>query len=72
MREYTDEGLRRLYREWSEDYYAAGWMNTTPATVQQFVDWLRRAVDMRTIEDPWQDYEVEGVAAIRKALREHE
>ncbi len=36
----TDVEVIRLYEEWSEENYAAGFMSSTPTLVQHFRDWL--------------------------------
>lgn len=65
----TDEQLRRLYRDWSESFWAAGWMITDSGSVVGFTDWLLSPLGEGRV-DPWQDYEREGVEIIRAAIAE--
>jgi hypothetical protein len=65
-REYTDEELRRLYEEWSEEYYCAGWMICdSPRQAEAFVDWLLRGPEGGRA---WEDYEHETITHIRAVL----
>jgi len=36
----TDEEILSLYSQWSEEYYCAGFLDASPATVSAFRKWL--------------------------------
>ena len=68
----TDFELLRLYREFSEDTYAAGFMSHPEQNEEQFVGWLidfldeeRRHVRLGT--EIMADYERAGVPVFRRA-----
>ena len=48
-----DRRLVELYSEWSEEYYAAGFISPTPSSVESFVRWLsaRRAAAPAALKD---------------------
>lgn len=50
----TDDLLLLLYREWSEEFYAAGFMHPDRESVAEFRQWL----GTRTLT-PLEDYELE-------------
>ena len=37
--------VERLYREFSDEKYAAGWMTVSPEILEEFADWLA-AIDL--------------------------
>ena len=65
MTDYTDEALLALYREWSEEYYAASFLTCSPQHAQMFVDWLSRR-EQEPTERAW--YETEMLAMVRPLL----
>ena len=71
---WTDEELRRLYAEWSEEYYAAGWMSCqSPAEAEPFVRSLLTGTLTGEPRGEWTDYERETIRHIRTVLsREQE
>ena len=38
----SDMEILRLYRQWSEEFYAAGFLSPTEETVREFREWLRQ------------------------------
>ena len=46
--------LIMLYRQWSEDYYAASFMDPTEATVRQFMHWLEGRLQSQTELGPYE------------------
>lgn len=60
----TNEELRQLYREYSEDVWRASWMATNNDTVTAFIRWLAS----KEYPEPWEPYETDGVRQIRNAL----
>ena len=64
----SDLELVYLWRQFSEEHYCASWMLVEPGTLKQFKNWLDgqgRDGGERTLED----YEQEGLPAIRKAYQ---
>ena len=61
---HTDIELVRLYEEWSEEAYAAGFMVPDAHSVQQFRGWLhwRDKQPLRELHD----YETEMLAEYRR------
>ena len=57
MKNLTDREIVLLYREWSEECYAASFMSPEPG-LKQFVKWLKQ-------ERPFEDYELELVRQYR-------
>lgn len=55
--------LLALYSFWSEEFYAAGFMNPTPGTVGQFRRWLK---DTLETAPPQEDYEREFLEEFRR------
>jgi len=62
MAELTDREIVLLYREWSEDIWAAGFIDATPLHVANFRLWI---VDGHT---ELEDYELAMVAEYRKQV----
>ena len=52
LREYLNENgvqlsdklIDKLYRQYSEEYWAAGWMNIHVAGMNNFLNWLKEEV----------------------------
>ena len=64
----SDLELAYLWRQYSEEYYCAGWMTVEPGTLKQFKDWLDGlGIDGRELT--LEDYEREDLAAIREAYQ---
>ena len=64
----SDLELVRLWRQYSEEYYCAGWIVVQPDTLEQFKNWLEgwgNEGDGATLED----HEQEDLPAIRKAYQ---
>lgn len=59
-----DEWIIQLYREWSEETWAAGFMGPSPSVVKQFYAW----VDALPLQ-PREDYEQEMIDIFRKIDR---
>ena len=57
MKNLTDREIVLLYREWSEECYAASFMSPEPG-LKQFVKWLAQ-------EAPFEDHELELVRQYR-------
>ena len=57
MKNLTDREIVLLYRQWSEECYAASFMSPEPG-LKQFVTWLKQ-------ERPFEDYELELVRQYR-------
>ena len=55
----TDSEILRLYGQWSEDYYCAGFLNPSPETVTEFRTWLENLDERDFTEEPIQVYEQE-------------
>jgi hypothetical protein len=62
MANYTDDELIRLYSEYSEEYYAAGFMSPAPSILQSFMRWLERREE-QPHERTW--YETEFLEMLR-------
>ena len=57
----TDREIVLLYREWSEEFYAASWMAPSQGTTQHFIEWLQRQPSL-------DEGELELVEQVRAAL----
>jgi len=53
--------LVRIYRDWSEDRYCAGFIDPTPATVAEFIEALPDLLAKETVT-PRETYEIEFLA----------
>ena len=51
----TNMEIVRLYREWSEGFWAAGFMEVTPEGLTDFMKWA--AIEVR--QAPFRDYELD-------------
>jgi hypothetical protein len=69
VKQYTDSDLLRLYSQWSEEAYAAGFIDPTESSVRSFLNWLMRIPE--EIE-PVEDYEFEMLKIAREQLKEYE
>lgn len=58
LKELSDEEVLSFYRQWSEEYYAAGFIHPDEPTVKQFLHWLRQP-ENRELQPPTKDYEFE-------------
>lgn len=67
MKSYNDKELIMFYRQWSEEFYCAGFMHPDKDTVQEFYNWLQRP-DYLEEEDigPYADYELEMIKVFRE------
>jgi hypothetical protein len=63
----TDEILCTLYREWSEDHYAAGW---TRGGEREFVDYALDRFRSGLPKKELEPYEAASIAEIRRLLAE--
>ncbi len=59
MPDLTDRQIVLLYREWSEDFYAASFMSLNAEGLDRFVEWLEQ-------DEPLKDYEHELVRQYRE------
>lgn len=64
----SDLELAYLWRQYSEEYYCAGWMMVQPGTLKQFKDWLD-GLGSDGRELTLEDYEQEDLPAIREAYQ---
>jgi hypothetical protein len=61
----------RLYRQWSEDFYAAGFLIPCEETVREFREWLRLKPS-REAERALEPYEAEMLAEYHRQEREEQ
>jgi hypothetical protein len=69
----SDECLVALYRVYSDEVFAAGWIGSpesSPEQYRHFVDWLRRALTNPSAEWELAEYEEHDLPAIRRAWAE--
>ena len=64
----SDLELVYLWRQYSEEYYCAGWIVVKPDTLEQFKTWLEGQGDAGE-ESTLADYEREDLPAIREAYQ---
>lgn len=64
----SDLELVYLWRQYSEEYYCAGWIVVQPDTLEQFKTWLEVRGDDGE-ESTLADYEREDLHAIREAYQ---
>lgn len=64
----SDLELVYLWRQYSEEYYCAGWIVVQPDTLEQFKTWLEGRGDDGE-ESTLADYEREDLPAIREAYQ---
>ena len=62
----NDQLLIELYRRFSDELYAAGFMSLGEGTLKQFERWLRSEVVNPTTERQLADYELEALPRLRK------
>lgn len=62
---YTDRELVLLYRQWSEETWAAGFMRASEDTVREFIQWLKVE-----LEKPVETYESDMIRLFRTLERE--
>ena len=69
MTYYSDVELVNLYSEWSEEYYAAGFLIPDESRCRDFVRWLnRRDSEGYGRRPPWESYEREMLERVRPML----
>ena len=61
-----DSAIGQLYSQWSETYYAAGWMSGGEV---DFVNWLKWLTDEKNTNRGSQDYEVKTISKIRDLIK---
>ena len=64
----SDLELAYLWRQYSEEYYCAGWMMVQPGTLEQFKKWLD-GLGSDGKELTLEDYERKDLPAIREAYQ---
>ncbi len=65
---WTDNQIASLYRVWSEEHYAAGWLNVDVEVSEGFARWVVEGGGERI-----EDYEIHDIPMLRDALeRAHE
>ena len=65
LRKLTDGQVLRLYRDWSESTYCAGFTSPSPKTVGHFIEHLTRSPSECPIQ--W-EYEAKMIAMFRSLL----
>ena len=64
----SDLELAYLWRQYSAEYYCAGWMMVQRGTLEQFKDWLD-GLGSDGKELTLEDYELKDLPAIREAYQ---
>ena len=64
----SDLELAYLWRQYSAEYYCAGWIMVQPGTLEQFKDWLD-GLGSDGKELTLEEYERKDLSAIREAYQ---